>query len=1471
MSIQAQGKVEISYAVYNDNAGYTQSGGTGLPLSPLDAKLVEIRSYHINWESYYQNEVISKSDYDFFSNFDHQSSKQKAEMLMADGEKCLLTLMSLLGQFQKDHVLQYTIVLTDDILTEDRSRVKLFHETAKKHDFPLWNPLFNLLNREDPIIIQMTSRLIAKLACWSKFKCQEPNLSLYLNWLKAQLVLPGNEYLKNVAECLHWMMRVEEYRRPFVKANGIANIITVLVRNVDFQLQYQLIFSIWMLSFNEEIAAKICESNVIPVLADILRESQKEKVTRIIVAALRNLLEKPEQPKMASVAMIQSKLLPFMTVLSGKHWDDEDIKEDLEFTLEKLNDGVQDLSTFDEYVAEVKSGRLEWSPVHKSEKFWRENGIRLTENNYELLRILVKLLEYSTDPLILAVACHDLGEFVRLYPRGKPAFDALGGKELIMMRMTNEDANVRYEALLAVQKMMVHNWLFGMKGVAGLIQLSFVLATQLWSQSCALQSFFEVIQGDRDGSSMASSYCDRGSAGSNGAILSPEFFACAAAQFCRYVVLLDSGRYVIVDGEKELKNVKGRRCIWKKMSIEQVCNPRPLGMESKKIPDARITASSDNTHYSVTDARLNGNGAWMPLSGDSNPYIQVDFGHDLWIYSVATQGYAGRSSWVTLFKCSYSNNGKTYTFVTGSSTNASLVFVGNTDATSTAKVDLPSPVLARAFTSLYCQIPGLYGENGLYPAAFVLEDESACVDQDSRCKMWSERDQCRLNSVWMLENCAKSCNSCRAGFEKFAHFPTLLWWTPHLGLTTETGMELVCLLGIVFSFFMLASRSCRDCINYFALFVFYFSLVQVGQIFLYYQWDHLLLETGFLAILIAPWNLQIGLCSIIRCRRLASIPKEHDSICFWLVKWLLFRLMFGSGIVKLLWMDVTWWNLTALNWHYESQCIPNPFAWYMAKLPKSFHQLCVVFTYLIEIVIPFMFFVPMRNVRIFAFSAQVFLQIMIMSTGNYNYFNLITIALCFSLLQNNDVRCRKAATTPKEEESNNEKPEAFLTSCAFSKCFPIKYNHSHSVSVSGVDKIFEMLKSKCKSKKILILEGFMKSKHFIRVKKLLKWLLFASFIILLAKIAVTYFGIRYSKDEFIHSQIEFTAKQFLDALPGMIQVAVVLAMMTLKMEIVAAFYRCITKPYTLPVKVVAICQCVFFGTIVCWIFGITLVPLSELHAQSYRSVPTVFHKQHKMAGRLFNAYGLFRSMTGIGGRPEVILMGADELSNTTQWKEYNFIYKPGSLFSSPTFNVPHQPRLDWQMWFASLGDAKSKPWFVNLCHKLLSGEKSVLNLMAEENPFKLRPPKYIRSVLYRYHYTSNNTGFFSAVFKPSHDKRWWTREYVKEYMPIVTKNDTGLIRSLERFRLIRTNRKEEGYFGFLHQSLLFIRKMARAISHRAEYLIFTIFAVLLLIFVVGKWWRFYGIDMLKTRCKSTDEAERKQTMLDTSSKMKNSS
>jgi len=96
--------------------------------------------------------------------------------------------------------------------------------------------------------------------------------------------------------------------------------------------------------------------------------------------------------------------------------------------------------------------------VHRSEKFWRENVMRLNEKDYEILRLLVSILEESQNPTAIAVASHDMGEYVRYYPRGKRMVEQLGAKELVMGLVDHGNSDVRMQALLAIQKMMVQNW-----------------------------------------------------------------------------------------------------------------------------------------------------------------------------------------------------------------------------------------------------------------------------------------------------------------------------------------------------------------------------------------------------------------------------------------------------------------------------------------------------------------------------------------------------------------------------------------------------------------------------------------------------------------------------------------------------------------------------------------------------------------------------------------------------------------------------------------------------------------------------------------------------------------------------------------------------------------------------------------------------------------------------------------------------
>src|SRR5467141_35841 len=135
--------------------------------------------------------------------------------------------------------------------------------------------------------------------------------------------------------------------------------------------------------------------------------------------------------------------------------------------------------------------------------------------------------------------------------------------------------------------------------------------------------------------------------------------------------------------------------------------------------------------------------------------------------------------------------------------------------------------------------------------------------------------------------------------------------------------------------------------------------------------------------------------------------------------------------------------------------------------------------------------------------------------------------------------------------------------------------------------------------------------------------------------------------------------------------------------------------------------------------------------------------------RIANGYGLFRVMTK--SRQEIIIEGS---ADGKEWLPYEFYWKPGALDTAPQWAAPHQPRLDWQMWFAALGNYRQNLWFVSLLERLLRNTPEVTRLLAR-NPFPDSPPRYIRARLYEYHFTNQ------AEHRAAGE--WWKREERGEY------------------------------------------------------------------------------------------------------------
>jgi len=443
-----------------------------------------------------------------------------------------------------------------------------------------------------------------------------------------------------------------------------------------------------------------------------------------------------------------------------------------------------------------------------------------------------------------------------------------------------------------------------------------------------------------------------------------------------------------------------------------------------------------------------------------------------------------------------------------------------------------------AFASFGVQAAGLVGSHGILPVTDFLRDVHEYLG---------------VSAYWKV--------------------PTLLWLN-----SSDVFLRVIWMAGVCLSLLLWFGTNAR--VVRLGLFVLYLSLGTAGQVFMFYQWDALLLETGFLAVFLGS-----------------------EVVIVRLFRWLLCRLMFLSGTVKLLSGDPTWRNFTALPVHYQTQPLPTPLAWYFYQLPPWFQRVSVGFLFFVELVVPLLVLAP-RRIRLFAVLAIMLLQVLILLTGNYAFFNFLTIALCLFALD--DAALRSILGRLSISWHAKQRSIAWQAVCASVASFVL--------ITSG----FEMA-------------GELSGRHWAPADAVVR--------------AIAPFGI-------------------------------------------------------------------------------------------------------------VNTYGLFAVMTT--SRPEIIIEGSEDGAS---WQAYEFKYKPGILTRRPSWVAPHQPRLDWQMWFAALGNYRTDPWILHFLERLLEGSPPVLGLLGR-NPFPDGPPRYVRARVYDYRFTTPEERKATG--------EWWHREWKGTYAPEVS-------------------------------------------------------------------------------------------------------
>jgi predicted DCC family thiol-disulfide oxidoreductase YuxK len=465
-----------------------------------------------------------------------------------------------------------------------------------------------------------------------------------------------------------------------------------------------------------------------------------------------------------------------------------------------------------------------------------------------------------------------------------------------------------------------------------------------------------------------------------------------------------------------------------------------------------------------------------------------------------------------------------------------------------------------AFISLAGQIKGLIGSNGILP----------------------------------VQNFLQNVSQAYASPDRYLLVPTLTWLNG-----SDAFLQFLCIGGAVLAILLILDITTIPVLA--LLWVFYLSLVNAGQDFLSFQWDILLLEAGFLAIFLASFHLLPRL----------NHQRAPSTLIIWLYRWLLFRLMLMSGLAKLASNDITWRNLTALQFHYWTQPLPTPLAWHMAQMPLWFMQISTIFMFFVELFVPFLFFMP-RRLRFIGAILTITLQILIILTGNYTFFNWLTIVLCIPLFDDDALRRFFPAAMRSIQQKNPSKLKRLIV-------FPLAI--------------------------VIVFVGSIRLVNLVDAR---------------------------------------------------------------------------ISPRILP------------------------LPLAQL----YKQVNNWY---------LANGYGLFAVMTTT--RLEIVIEGSQDGKT---WLPYEFPYKAGDISRMPLYIAPYQPRLDWQMWFAALGDYRSNSWFVSFIYRLLQGSADVQALLMS-NPFPDTPPTYIRAQLYQYQFTDSAEHGETGA--------WWKRELVGSYLPSVSLND----------------------------------------------------------------------------------------------------
>ncbi|KAI8378858.1 ATPase V1 complex subunit H [Choanephora cucurbitarum] len=421
----------------------------------LDDKLKALKETVVPWSEYEKIGLITADEVAMIEHVENKPAEELVPIMAEHGLYYAALYLDLMHKLARVDALQKVLVLIHDMLDEHEERIELFHQAGSKvTDFP-FGPFHKALRIGDEFIGIQSSKILTLLICSTSQR--DIDIYEFFRWITFQLQSPHQHTIDLNIQILDALFHIPEYREAFWKTtHAIDSLVNILKKtqekNAGPQKAYEIMFALWLLTFNKTIAENLDRKcRIIPTLVSLAKFAVKEKVVRVVIATFKNLIEKA--PAENIPAMLVAKLLPLCEHLGTRKWNDQEITEDIAFVQEELQKSFQSLTTFEVYASELETGMLQWSPSHSSENFWKQNAHKLNDNDQLLLKQLSRLLSSSTDPIVLAVACHDIGQYVKYSTTdGKKYLQALGAKQRIMELMTHQDPNVRYQALCATQK-----------------------------------------------------------------------------------------------------------------------------------------------------------------------------------------------------------------------------------------------------------------------------------------------------------------------------------------------------------------------------------------------------------------------------------------------------------------------------------------------------------------------------------------------------------------------------------------------------------------------------------------------------------------------------------------------------------------------------------------------------------------------------------------------------------------------------------------------------------------------------------------------------------------------------------------------------------------------------------------------------------------------------------------------------------